>query len=782
MKGTGFQKISLIRVGYVVILGVFVILAFFPYFSETFTYGPHSYTEYFPGWFELIFGGWVGIGLIVLSAIRLNSQRTGKPIIFGISGCILILINLIIRTVMLGITIEISFYLSFVFLLGLFVINPLSYVFREKEVESKPIPKFKKEKGKIEKMKEVGIDREEKELIKKQIIEYIERLQLKTTELPYFKIISETGITREDLDPLVKEMISQNKINAKVRDYVILFQEISPEKKEEELNKIKKEIQQKIAQGDNLIKIDEFSAAIKNLNEVKETAKTFGLLDFIKTTEIKIKECKKLEIERKKELEKERIKEELQLRIVEVDKQIKDNKFKNAIKSLEKVKKTAIDYNLLEFINKAEELKKRCETLELDYKKDKEEAKIKSELHKKMLEVNKMIDQKKFSVAIENLNQIINSAEIYELKDLVNKAKEKTNQCKKHEIKWKKEEEKRTQENLKTQMAEVNSLIKEGITKAAIKNLAKIKATAKEYNLVEFLNEAEELENQCKALELEIKENKEKIKIEKKLQKNLLNVENLIEENKVYEALEDLVEIKEIANKNELVEFVKKIEGKIEYCKNFQINTINKIKKTIINYGSKLARLELMDISEKSGIQDENLIEKIILEMITNREIKAEYFSSSKSIAFYQQEKGATPIAKVEEIKKLRVFLSYSTLDAEHFQISEIVKNLEVFPEIKKVSYWEADSNQNIVEFMEETLKNTDVFVLFCSPNSVKSGAVKDEWQAAFQMRKKGLLKIIPVYEDEDFIPVLLWQMLNVKFIKDNFSAFIEKLYEEILR
>ena len=83
---------------------------------------------------------------------------------------------------------------------------------------------------------------------------------------------------------------------------------------------------------------------------------------------------------------------------------------------------------------------------------------------------------------------------------------------------------------------------------------------------------------------------------------------------------------------------------------------------------------------------------------------------------------------------------------------------------------------------MEDTLKNTDVFVLFCSKNSVKSNAVKDEWQAAFQMRKKGMLKIIPIYEDDDDVPVLLWQMLNVKFEKDNFNAFIDKLHEEILR
>lgn len=54
--------------------------------------------------------------------------------------------------------------------------------------------------------------------------------------------------------------------------------------------------------------------------------------------------------------------------------------------------------------------------------------------------------------------------------------------------------------------------------------------------------------------------------------------------------------------------------------------------------------------------------------------------------------------------------------------------------------------------------------------------------QAAFQMRKKGLLKIIPVFEEEEQIPVLLWQLLNVKFTKDNFNAFIENLYEEILR
>jgi len=64
----------------------------------------------------------------------------------------------------------------------------------------------------------------------------------------------------------------------------------------------------------------------------------------------------------------------------------------------------------------------------------------------------------------------------------------------------------------------------------------------------------------------------------------------------------------------------------------------------------------------------------------------------------------------------------------------------------------------------------------------MKSKAVKDEWQVAFQLRKKDLMKIIPIYESEDYIPRLLLHILNVEFTLDNFEGFIERLYKEILR
>lgn len=57
---------------------------------------------------------------------------------------------------------------------------------------------------------------------------------------------------------------------------------------------------------------------------------------------------------------------------------------------------------------------------------------------------------------------------------------------------------------------------------------------------------------------------------------------------------------------------------------------------------------------------------------------------------------------------------------------------------------------------MEKTLEKSNVFLLFCSENSMISEAVKGEWQAAYQIRKKERIKIVPVYKSEENIPNLL--------------------------
>lgn len=217
-------------------------------------------------------------------------------------------------------------------------------------------------------------------------------------------------------------------------------------------------------------------------------------------------------------------------------------------------------------------------------------------------------------------------------------------------------------------------------------------------------------------------------------------------------------------------------------------------KKEFIAYIKKLIpvyeELSFEDIQSKIEIDLEEL-RALIEEMIFTKQINAQI--RKDTIIFLKEgiqplDKSRVPLkkptkkVKLSKKKGLNIFLSYSTLDSPYFQITNVAKSLEIYPEIDEVFYWEESSGENIVEYMEKTLKKSNVFILFCSKNSIKSQAVTDEWQAAFQLRKKGLFKIIPVYEDEKFIPVLLTPLLNTKFSKINFSEFIEKLYQEIIR
>jgi len=123
------------------------------------------------------------------------------------------------------------------------------------------------------------------------------------------------------------------------------------------------------------------------------------------------------------------------------------------------------------------------------------------------------------------------------------------------------------------------------------------------------------------------------------LKNEQLIIEKPIHETKYQKAniqLENLRESTEISNS----------QGNI-YWTEKQIQNNNRIvKKIILDLGVKLTRLEIMEISEKTGIEDEEFIIEVVLEMISKEEIYAEYFSSSKAVLFNQQ-------ANIEEIDNL---------------------------------------------------------------------------------------------------------------------------------
>ena len=65
-----------------------------------------------------------------------------------------------------------------------------------------------------------------------------------------------------------------------------------------------------------------------------------------------------------------------------------------------------------------------------------------------------------------------------------------------------------------------------------------------------------------------------------------------------------------------------------------EILKIKTIKKTVLESGQKFARIQLTELCEKSKIEDRDLIVRTIREMIDKKEIDAEYFESTESLAF----------------------------------------------------------------------------------------------------------------------------------------------------
>ncbi len=197
-------------------------------------------------------------------------------------------------------------------------------------------------------------------------------------------------------------------------------------------------------------------------------------------------------------------------------------------------------------------------------------------------------------------------------------------------------------------------------------------------------------------------------------------------------------------------------------------------RKTAEAFGEEITSTDLMEKMEKLKPIDEKI----------NDLLQSYERWEGRSLIPDSQDKINFPLISPKKVKKgnYKIFLSYSTQDSDYFEIPKIAEHLKKYEEIDDVLFWERDSGENIVEYMEKALRKCNVFILYCSENSLQSQAVNDEWQAAFQMRKKQILKIIPVYEKEENIPRVLWHLLNVKYTKDNFEGFIKKLFKEISR
>ena len=143
-------------------------------------------------------------------------------------------------------------------------------------------------------------------------------------------------------------------------------------------------------------------------------------------------------------------------------------------------------------------------------------------------------------------------------------------------------------------------------------------------------------------------------------------------------------------------------------------------------------------------------------------------------------------IPSVLEICKKRasisIFISHAVIDFDYFQIVDLVDFLEQQDEIYQVIFCEEDLAGNIDEFMEENIPKSQLILFFASNNSVFNS---EDCTYELELAKRNKIQIIPIkgkgIKWEDLQKVGLSRELGLKFNKEYFNPFCEKLYQYIL-
>jgi hypothetical protein len=191
------------------------------------------------------------------------------------------------------------------------------------------------------------------------------------------------------------------------------------------------------------------------------------------------------------------------------------------------------------------------------------------------------------------------------------------------------------QYSIDEKIKKVDNLINNDQFLEALDELKEIKIISNNYDLIIY-------KKLSLVIEQKIKECKNELKAQKKLEgipPLFLLVDKVIEQNDFYSANSYLIKIKKDAQRLSSKKVKEQVEEKVDHY----IITI--IRKSILYLGTKFTRLHITEIAEECG-QNEKLIISIIKDMIQNKEIYAQYFSSTKSIAFDQQ-------ANINEIDNL---------------------------------------------------------------------------------------------------------------------------------
>jgi predicted regulator of Ras-like GTPase activity (Roadblock/LC7/MglB family) len=136
--------------------------------------------------------------------------------------------------------------------------------------------------------------------------------------------------------------------------------------------------------------------------------------------------------------------------------------------------------------------------------------------------------------------------------------------------------------------------------------------------------------------------------------------------------------------------------------------------------------------------------------------------------------------AKLNELEmqtseQYKIFFSYASVDCDHFQIEKIAQILESKHSNIKTRYYKRDikPGQDLIDYMEEGVMWSNIFIWFHSENSSQSSAVDKEYKMAEYEKKK----IITITEDFNKLRPAVRVTWVVSHIND-----VDKMCDEIYR
>lgn len=126
----------------------------------------------------------------------------------------------------------------------------------------------------------------------------------------------------------------------------------------------------------------------------------------------------------------------------------------------------------------------------------------------------------------------------------------------------------------------------------------------------------------------------------------------------------------------------------------------------------------------------------------------------------------------------MKIFISYASEDLEEFRIHEIANYLEEKGDVEYVFYWDRDnrSNQTIVQYMEEGIQDSKIFIAISSGNSLDSNPVRQETDFAIYMNRQ----IIPIFKNLNHVRAFIKTHRGLQFQEDDFEDFLEDIYDLI--